>query len=481
MSFTDLREHLAFLREADELVTLRGADPVEEIGGLTELSLREGESPALLFDDIEGYDPGYRLLTNATATPYLYAAAAGLPRSTDRKEVVTAQRDHANVTDPIPPTVVDSGPVLENVHRDGAVDVTRFPAPKWHTHDGGRFLGTGDVVVTEHADTGELNAGCYRIQVHGEDRVTCYMGPGRDGRANMESYLDRGEPAPIVMSVGQPVDLFLGATQRLPPNADELAYVGALRGEPVETIEGEVTGLPIPATAEVVLEGHVYPDSDEVAEGPFGEFTGYYGGTGHTDRPVTVERVYHRDDPIVLGKPPLRPPAQAMTDVRMAARLWNELDDSGIPGIREANVMPFGPGFFDVVSIDQQYAGHARQAGLHAMSCPSKSVFGRFTVIVDDDVDAYDEGEVLWAMCTRVDPAADIEIVDGQGSSTLDPTVTGDQKAAGDLTSSRALVDATRPYHRRDEYAEVVEMRDGLEAELREKWDDDLFARWDGE
>jgi len=476
MSFADLRDHLDRLREEDELVTLRGVDPVEEIGGLTELTLREDDPPALLFDDVEGYEPGFRLLTNATATPYLYALAAGLPPSTERRAVVKAQRDHANVTDPIAPEVVDSGPVLENVRRGGEVDVTRFPAPKWHAHDGGRFLGTGDVVITEHRESGETNAGCYRIQVHDEDRVTCYMGPGRDGRANMNSYLDRGEPAPIVMSVGQPVDLFLGATQRLPPDADELAYVGALRGEPVEVIEGEATGLPIPAAAEVVLEGHVYPDSEAVAEGPFGEFTGYYGGTGHTDRPVTVERAYHRDDPIVLGKPPLRPPAQAMTDVRMAARLWNELDDSGIPGIRAANVMPFGPGFFDVVSIEQQYAGHARQAGLHAMSSPSKSVFGRFTVVVDDDVDAYDQGEVLWALSTRVDPAEDVQIVEAQGSSTLDPTVTGEQKAAGDLTSSRALVDATRPYHRRDEYAEVVEMREGLEAELREKYRDELFA-----
>ncbi|WP_338727456.1 UbiD family decarboxylase [Haladaptatus sp. DJG-WS-42] len=469
MSFHDLRGYIEFLDEQGELKVVDGADWELEIGGLTELMIKQRPSPALLFDNIVGHEPGYRLLSNATTTPLQFSAGMGYEPTKSKREAIVAHRD-AKVTDLPPTTLVSSGPVLENVHKGDDIDITEFPAPRWHEDDGGQYIGTGCAVITNNAETGGINAGVYRVQVQGPDTVTVYISPGMDGNRNRKSYLDRGEPAPMVVSLGHALDIFYAATQQLPSTVNELEYAGGLRGESVDVIEGDVTGLPIPAHAELVFEGFIYPDSALVPEGPFGEFTGYYAGTGHEEIPMTVERVYFRNDPINLGWLPLPPPAQGMLDMRAAATLWKELKNAGMPGVQAVNSLPAGPRFFEIVSLSTQYAGHSKQVGVHAASGRGSGYHGRFTVVVDDDIDVFNQDEVFWALATRCDPATDIHIIDGCWSTTLDPTIPPERKEAGDLTNSRAVLDATRPYHWKDEFPKVSRARPELLADLREKW-----------
>ena len=469
-----LRDYLTVVDDHSQLTRLSGVDWDLEIGALSDIARKHDRSCALLFDDIEGYDEGYRVVTNMFDTPLQASLALGYEPTTSIRDAVLAHKEHVSVTETTPVETVDSGPVTENVERGEAIDLTDFPVPKWHRHDGGRYIGTADLAVTRNADTGELNAGTYRVQVHGPRTATVYMSPGKDGRRNKDSYLDRDEPVPVILSVGQAPDLFCTANHRLPEGVNELEYAGARRGEPIEVIEGELTGLPISSRAEIVLEGHVYPDADPVTEGPFGEWTGYYGSGTNEELPLTVERVYHRDDPIITGYNNAITPS-ALTVIRSAAVMWDELERTGIPGIGEVNA--FMPNScLRVISIDQQYAGHSTQVGMQSVSLPSGAYHGRFTVIVDDDIDVFDWDEVKWAMTSRCDPVEDIHVVEDCWSTPLDPIIPPDKKRDGEFTNSRAVIDATRPYHWKDEFPEDATISRELEAEMLDRYGEALFG-----
>ncbi|MDX1746891.1 MAG: UbiD family decarboxylase, partial [Halobacteriales archaeon] len=371
----------------------------------------------------------------------------------------------------IPPEEVASGPVEETVETGADIDVTAFPAPRWHENDGGRYIGTADVVITRNAETGRVNAATYRVQVHGPDEVTVYMSPGKDGLINQRSHLERGEPAPFVIVAGAPPILFTGANERISAHVNELEYVGGRLGEPIEVITGTETGLPIPARSELVLEGHLYPETDPVVEGPFGEWTGYYAGGENTLRPVTVERVYHRADPILTGIHLTYPDgrAQAGTVMKSVGRIWADLERTGIPGVRALNgLMPNS--WLTVVAIDQQYPGHAKQVGLDVFSSTTGAYHGRFVLIVDDDIDVFDWGQVLWAMCSRADPERDIEVIENCWSTPLDPTIPPERRDRDDYSNSRAIIDATRPYHWREAFPETTKLSEELRAELESTW-----------
>lgn len=467
----DLREYIAALEDHGQVHRLSGVHWDLDIGGISEIARRDEYGTALLFDDVPDYDSGYRILTNPLDTPLQFALAFGYGPMTDMKSVVVEHKNSGTVDTPGSIETVDDGPVLENVKRDDEVDITRFPAPKWHENDGGQYIGTGDAVITRYAETDELNAGTYRVQVHGPQTATVNIEPDRDGARNRESYFDRGEPFPVVVSLGHQPDVFLAASERTSSYVNELEYLSARRDAPLEVVRGEVTGLPIPSQSELVFEGHIYPERDTLVEGPFGEFSGYYGSGGRDRLPFVVERVYHRDDPIVLGynNVPIR--ASANSVVKGGAKLWEQLENAGIPGIDEVHSVLPGS-WYQIISIEQQYPGHSTQAGLQAVSLPAGVWSGRITVIVDEDIDAYDLDEVRWAITTRFDPEEDLQIITDAMSGELDPRIPPAQQEAGDLTNNRAIIDATRPYHWKDEFPPDSKLEKSRESKIREEYGD---------
>lgn len=475
LGMRDLRAFIETIDEHGQLTEVSGAALDLEVGGLSKIARRDGMATALLFDDFADADTDARLVTNVLDTPLQVAVALGYEPTNEIREVVRAHKETVATIETRALERVSDAPILENVDRGEAVDLTRFPAPLWHEGDGGRYIGTGDLVVTRNASSGELNAGTYRVQVQGPSTATIKMEPGHDGAANRRSYLERDEPFPIAVSLGQQPDLFMAANERFPPDVNELEYVSAHREAPLEVVEGAVTDLPVPARAEVVLEGHVYPESSPIDEGPFGEWTGYYGSGGREELPFNIERLYYRDDPIIHGYNNVPVVASANSKTRSASKLWNGLEEAGVPGIEAVNTILPGV-VFQVVSIEQQYPGHSTQAGMQAISLPSGVWEGRFTVIVDDDIDAYDRDEILWAITSRCDPDEDIQIVTDCVSSHLNPRMPPAQKEAGDLTNSRAILDATRPYEWRDEFPEDTKIDPDFEAELRRKFGETVFA-----
>ena len=461
----DLREWLAQVEAMGELETLKGVPWDMEMGVICEMVERERERPAIVFDEVPGYPPGFRILTNALGSRNRFSLTMGFPPGLKELEMVQEWRRRYKELKLLPPRQVEGGPVMENAFYGEGVDVLSFPVPKWHEHDGGRYIGTGDMVITKGTEGDWINVATYRMMVHDRNHVGIDMARSHHGHLHMDEWFARGEPMPVAIAIGMDPVLFLAASTEVPLGVCEYDYAGAIRGEPVEVMPGPITGLPIPAGAEIVLEGFIDPQ-ERRPEGPFGEFPGYYGG-GVRDLPVIrVEGLYYRNNPIILGTPPLKPP-NARNHYRGALRsalTWDALEGVGVPDIAGVWCYEFGS-TVTVVAVKQRYPGHAKQAARLAAQMPGA---GHYAIVVDEDIDISDIDEVLWALCTRVDPDRDIENLKDCLASSLDPIIPPERKAFP--TISRVIFDATRPYEWRDRFPEVVASSPALKQQVLARW-----------
>ncbi|MCH8918067.1 MAG: UbiD family decarboxylase [Alphaproteobacteria bacterium] len=467
----DLRRCLDLAREIDDLEVVEGADPDLEIGALYELSLEKENPPVIVFDQIVGYPKGFRVAVNVRSSR-VFDTGQGL-------EQVQKYRKHRRPhPDPIDPVSVESGPVLENVQEGDDIDTLKFPAPKWHGDDGGRYIGTECMVITRDPDTGWVNAGTYRVEVHDKNTLCAFIEPGKHGDIIRKKYWARGEPCPMVVTVGQAPVLGAAAASTAAEGVSEFAVAGARLGRPIELLDGKHTGIPFPADAEIVFEGFMPPPSEvSVEEGPFGEWPGYYASNSRPEPVLQVKAVYHRNDPIIVGAPPMRPVLPGFwygtggSAHFRAASLWDELEAAGVPGIKGVWTMPGGgPRFIRVIAIEQLHAGHAKMAGLVAAGCGSAAYLGRIIIIVDDDIDITNSAEVMWAMATRWDPKTQTDIIDGCWTGYIDPMLLPERRAADNMTNSRIIMYAVRPYHWKDDFPKVNMVSREYAAEVRKRW-----------
>ena len=454
--WTGFREWLNLVDGIEELRVVRGANSETDIGAVTEMLDHTEGSPCVLFDGIPGFQDGFRVAVNTQGTIPRQAITLGMdPHSADHDSLMSYWRGVVHGHTPIPPREVTDGPILQNVLRGDEVDLTKFPAPIWHPKDGGRFIGTASINLIPDPDSDWINAGTYRNQVFDAKSLGIWISPGKHGRLLREKWFARGQRCPIVVLVGHDPLLFMSAcAEGILQGESELAWAGGVRGEPVEVIRGEVTGLPIPAHAEIALEGYMEPGELHL-EGPYGEWMGYYASGSPQTPVIHVERIYHRNDPIILGCPQGKPPHEdnQFLAYLKSALAWDQLEKAGVPNVTGVWMPPIsGNRLMTIVAIKQTYPGHARQAGLIASQCAAAVYMGRYVVVVDEDVDLADMNDVLWAMMTRVDPVRDIEIVSGVYSGPLDAALPPEERD----TSSRAIIDATRPFAWKDRFAEPI-------------------------
>ncbi|MGB7949358.1 MAG: UbiD family decarboxylase [Candidatus Binatia bacterium] len=463
-SALNLRVFLTEVKAAGELQEISGAHWNLEIGALTELFAEQTPTPALLFDNIPDYPKGCRVLSNVLFSPLRQSLALGVAPSLRGIPLVQAVKAKLAELKPIPPEEVKDAPVLQNVAQGDDVNVLKFPAPQWHEKDGGRYVGTFDAVISRDPDSGYINVGTYRVQVHDEKTVGLWIIPGKHGNLIAQKYWSRGEDCPFLIACGVPPSMMLASAVGIPWGMGEYDFLGGLLGAPIPIDKSEATGLPMPANAELVLEGFA-PPPEKVSrpEGPFGEWPGYYA-SGTIDRPVVgLTTIYHRNDPIITGDPPLK--TYLNTDIYMnirAANIWSSMERAGIPDVSGV-WFPRQGRFVVAVAIRQRYSGHARQAGYGVLATRDGGRDTRMIVIVDDDIDITNVNEVLWAIASRWDPKRQSEIVDVPASD-LNPTLTPEQRGRDDMVSSCIVIDACRPFGRRDEFPAVS----SVSAEYRE-------------
>lgn len=433
--------------------------------------INEGKKgPALLFENIKDC-PGFRLLGSGLCSPERLSVAMGMPN----KGILELAGEWTRLTEGgnlVPPKIVPEGPIFENVIEGDNVNLFSLPIPLFMPEDGGRYLGTAVSVVTQDPDAGWTNVGTYRMMLLDQHRTGLQLHHGKHADLMLDRYREMGKPMPTAAVIGCDPLLFILSSATAPWGVCEYDMLGAIRGGAFEVVKSNLSGLLIPARAEIVLEGEVDPDrSTYTREGPFGEYTGYYSaksGGEYLEPVFNVKRILYRNNPIFWVTTTGQPVSDAhmVSALQVSASIWSDLRDMRIPGIQSVYSIPEACGrLWVVVSVKQRYPGHSTQVA-HAVAGSTSGHYRLKTiVIVDEDIPADDITKVIWAMSTRLDPARSVHILDGTRGGPLDPGVYIDDRDIG----KKLILDATIPFHW-DRKPTLTKMDEAMAAKVRSRW-----------
>jgi len=481
--WSTFREWITQAKEMGELKVLEGADPNLEISTISQINARN-QGPAVMFEKIKGFsDQGFRVLTNSIGNVKLFNLTFMMPVNSNLRETIAGLIGKPNewtaTAKNYPVRYVEHGPIMENIECEDEVNLLKVPAPIWHEKDGGPFIGTGVAVLTSDPETGTINSGCYRAQLFDKNTVGTNWVSGKHGRLHMNRYFEKNVPLPIVMVFGPDPLMYALAGSEIPPETSELEYQGAIMGRSMDVIKGKYTGLPIPANAEIAVEGFIQPGKTR-AEGPHGEWTGYYADGIKQNPFVEVKSLYYRNNAVVLGAVMSR---SSYNDHALWRSIWksalihDEVVKNGLPNVKGVYAPTFGVGRqFIIISIKQSYPGHATEAGYLASQTRSAAYMGRWVVVVDDDIDPYDVEDVLWAMCSRADPA-ELGVIRKAWAGGADPLRPRNTPIPV-YTNSRGIVFAVIPYERFAEFPESCFISQEKRSEAFQKWSSQFDQRW---
>jgi 4-hydroxy-3-polyprenylbenzoate decarboxylase len=407
--YKDLREYIAKLDEEGELHSIpEEVDWNLEIGAVIRRSY-DLKAPAPFFQKIKDYPKGYRILGAPIGTsnkPNRYhsrlAISFGLDPDSTYQEILESYLKKKR--NPIKPILVKDGPCKENIQIGKDVDILKFPVPLLHEGDGGRYIGTWHIVVTKDPDSDWVNWGMYRMMVHDKNTVGCTYVAHDIAMLYQQKYEPRGKPMEFAAVFGtEPVTPLIGATP-VPLGVSEADIIGGLRGEPLELIKCETVDLTVPATAEIVIEGTVNPH-ERREEGPFGEYTGYRAGPKSSQIVVHVSAVTHRNDPILpvscMGVPV--DDAAVIQPFGYAAEVLDELRARKFP-VKMVYCPPDAVSHMIIVSSEIPHPNYAKQVANVIWSARTRSEMLCYVVVVEDDVDPTNLGEVLHAVTTKAHP-----------------------------------------------------------------------------
>ncbi len=468
-----LRDWLALVERQGQLKRIVAeVDPDEELSAITYMATRDETAPALLFENVKGDRAHSSTLANMLgASKHRYALAVGIDPDLSTAAMIAATRTIINRTAAPVDVAKSKAPVNEVVLREGAFDLTDFPAPTFWPGDGGRYLGTGNIVFTRDPDSGRINVGCYRQMLHGPNRIGLYCSPGKHGLLDREAWWARGRPLEVVAAYGIDPVLFMLGAQVFGAGESELGVAGGIMGRGIELAEAEYVSLPIPAQAELVIEGLVEPEPRE-AEGPLGEFTGYYGRERSPQPVIEVKAVHHRASPILTAALMAKYPSceiGAYYAIMRSARIMDDLHRIGVAGVVGAYAHPAAASGWGmvVVSLQQKHAGHAAQVLALTAQCPAAAYYTKWVIAVDDDVDPTDINDVLWALSTRCSPTDDIDVLRNTWSTGLDPS---QFPAEARPYGSKVLINACKPHRYLAQFPQATMLRKSVYEKVVARW-----------
>jgi len=466
----DLRDWIQKVEQMGELIRVKGeVDWDQEMTAIDYLVGRSSSAPSILFEKIKGYPSGYRVLGNFPG-PSLDRLALTLGIPTGQSTISLIQEIRKRYKKRIPPVTIpkEKSPVNENVYFGKDIDVTKFPAPKTFPLDGGRYIGTADVIITRDPETGYLNLGTYRNMILDKDKIGFYVSPGKDALLHREKWWTQGKPCEVAAVYGMDPLLYSLGAQSFPKNVSEYEYAGGIRGQGIEVFKGEVTDLLLPAHAEIILEGVSYPGKT-MKEGPFAEFPGYYGRPEEETPYIEVKYIHHRNDPILTVAPMSDHNSgnAMMQSIMRSAKIWDDLDAIGVPGVKGVFSHPMAIFGLVVVSLEQMYAGHSSQVAALAAQCTGGAYYTKWIIVVDEDVDPSDLKQVFWAMSTRCNPVDDIDILRNTWSTYLDPTRNPPEERP---YGSKALINACKEHKYLKTYSKTTRLKEEVYRKVCERW-----------
>lgn len=474
----DLREWLERVEQIGELVTVK--KPVErdeEMSGIGYLLAKQKPSPAVLFEKTVGFENskiGMRHLWNVLG-PSVRRIAVTLEEHPDTPTVELIRRTKDKLKRRTPPREVTrkEAQFFENTWEGDQIDLEKLPIPKHWPRDGGRYAGTADCVITKDPETGYLNVGTYRMMIQGKDTCGLYLSPGKDARLHIQKAWDAGKPIEVAACWGIDPLFMLVGSQSFPKTVSEYEYAGGIKGEPIAVVKGIATDLLVPASAEIVVEGILEPGSMK-PEGPFGEFTGYYGKPEDKCPLVKVKALHFRNNPVLTNALMADYPSceqSGFFSIIRSAKIWDDFDKLGVPGIHGVYSHPAAAGGFGmvIVSVEQKYAGHVTQVLALASNMPGSAYFTKFIVAVDHDVDPTDTDQVLWAMSTRCSPVDDVDIQRNSWSTPLDPSKNPPEARP---YGSRLLINACKDHRYLNTFSVRTTLRKDVYDKVAQRWTD---------
>ncbi|MBN46754.1 MULTISPECIES: 4-hydroxy-3-polyprenylbenzoate decarboxylase [unclassified Methylophaga] len=436
MKYTDLRDFITNLEKQGELKRITTEiDPHLEMTEICDRVLRAG-GPAILFENPKGSK--IPVLANLFGTPKRVALGMGEDSVEALREVgkllaflkePEPPKGMKDAWDKLPifrqvlnmgPKVVKKAPCQEQVIEGDDIDLGDYPIQLCWPEDAAPLI-TWGLVVTKGPHKTRQNLGIYRQQVIGKNRVIMRWLSHRGGALDFKEWQQThpGEPFPIAVVLGCDPATILGAVTPVPDTLSEYAFAGLLRGSKTELVKCIGSDLQVPAHAEIVLEGFIYPD-DMAPEGPYGDHTGYYNEVDSF--PVfTIERITQRKNPIYhstyTGRPPDEP---AILGVALN-EVFVPILQKQFPEIVDFYLPPEGCSYrMAVVSMKKQYAGHAKRVMMGVWSFLRQFMYTKFVIVVDDDVNVRDWQDVIWAITTRMDPARDTVLIENTPIDYLD-------------------------------------------------------------
>ena len=491
MKYSDLREFISKLEQVGELKRVK--TPVSPYLEMTEVCDRvlRSAGPALLFEQPTGHR--FPVLGNLFGTPKRVALGMG---AADVGELRKIGHLLSMLKEPDPPKgfkdvlglgslvkslwdmapkELRSAPCQEIVWEKNDVDLAKLPIQHCWPDDIAPLI-TWGLVITKGPHKKRQNLGIYRQQVIARDKVIMRWLPHRGGALDFREHciVNPGQPYPIAVALGADPATILGAVTPVPDSLSEYQFAGLLRGSRTELVKALGSELRVPASAEIVLEGHIYPDPSHLSgyehalEGPFGDHTGYYNEQEWF--PVfTIDRITMRRDPIYhstyTGKPPDEPAVLGVAlnevFVPLLQKQFSEITDFYLP--------PEGCSYrMAVVQMRKSYPGHAKRVMFGVWSFLRQFMYTKFIIVVDQDVNIREWKEVVWAITTRVDPARDTVLVDNTPIDYLDfaSPVSG--------LGSKMGIDATNkwPGETNREWGRTISMSESVKEKIDRIWSD---------
>lgn len=444
----DMRDWISWLEDEGQLSRVKAqVDWNEEMGTIARRAydVYGDASPALLFENIKDYPgPGPSQVFLGQFRSYARVAMMfGLdPRTAQRRDIIARYREC--MRELVPHRLVSSGPCKEVIRKGDQIDALAFPVPLWHHRDGGRYIGTMHGVVTRDMNSDWVNIGLYRVMVIDRSRLAVYLRPGRQhiGQQFL-AYRDAGKRMPVAIIIGLEPSLPFCFSTGIARMVCEYDVAGAVRGAPLEVVRGETVDLPVPAGAEIVVEGYIDP-TEMAPEGPFGEYPGYYGELPGDSPVMHITAITHRRNPIFQGSLEGHPinESHVMSSVAKTASAWEALENAGITGIRDVATLPESCSAHIVVSCRMSVAGQPDWISSVLWGQSNATWHWKHVIVVDEDIDPWDPQMVTWAIAWRVKASEDIKIWPRHRGSPIDPRASPEEKGYWD----RVLIDATKPF-----------------------------------
>ena len=484
MKYQDLRDFIALLEQRGDLKRIQvEVDPYLEMTEISDRTMKAG-GPALLFENVKGHS--VPVLANLFGTPERVALGMG-------QESVEALRDVgkllAFLKEPEPPKgfrdalnllpvykkvlsmspkQLKKAPCQEVVLSDEQVDLTQLPIQHCWPGDVAPLI-TWGLTVTKGPHKERQNLGIYRQQLLGKNKVIMRWLSHRGGALDFQEWQRQhpGENFPVAVALGADPATILGAVTPVPDSLSEYAFAGLLRDGKTEVVKCVSNDLQVPAHAEIILEGYIAP-GEMAPEGPYGDHTGYYNEVD--EFPVfTVTHVTQRRQPIYHSTYTGRPPDEPAVLGVALNEVFVPLLQKQFPEIVDFYLPPEGCSYrVAVVTMKKQYAGHAKRVMMGVWSFLRQFMYTKFVIVCDDDVNARDWQDVIWAMTTRMDPARDTVLVENTPIDYLDfaSPVSG--------LGSKMGMDATNkwPGETEREWGVPIVMADEVKAKVDAMWDE---------